>query len=185
MTEKSYLSIIGVVSVLIPAVVTALLFIPKPEVSFLGANSFLPALNASINSTVAVLLVLGVVFIRKGKIKHHQTMMVSALVLSALFLVSYVLYHYGAEHVVYNGTGMTRIIYLLILFTHIVLSVAVVPLALISVLRGWKSQVQGEGASENLVKHKKIAKITFPIWLYVAVTGVIVYFMAHVFNPVV
>ena len=147
---------------------------PKQDVSLLGEYSFLPLLNALINSTVAILLCVGYYFIRRKQWKLHRTMMLSALVLSVLFLVSYIIYHSGPGHVKYNGTGITRTIYLSILFSHILLSVVVVPLALLSVYRGLSGMTQ---------KHRQIAKITLPIWLYVAVTGVVVYLMAHPFNP--
>ncbi|MCB9232439.1 MAG: DUF420 domain-containing protein [Bacteroidia bacterium] len=171
--DKVFVPVIGVLSVVVPIVVALLIFLPRPEVSIENLK-FLPGLNAVINSTVAILLVAGYVFIRKGNIRMHKTMMLSAFVLSILFLVSYITYHYGAEHVVYNGTGMTRVIYLIILLTHILLSVVVVPLALFSIYRG---------LSESYEKHRRIAKVTLPVWLYVAVTGVIVYLMAHPFNP--
>ena len=100
--------------------------------------------------------------------------MMSAFVLSCIFLVSYIVYHYGAESVPYNGTGVWRGIYLFILLTHIVLSVAIVPLALFSIYRGYTGQ---------FARHKKITRWAWPIWLYVSVTGVIVYLMAHVYNP--
>lgn len=181
MNDRIFLPLIAVVSVAVPLLVALLIFLPKQEVSLLGEYSFLPALNALINTTVTLALIAGLMAVRKGNIRLHRTLMLSALILSGLFLVSYVLYHSGPGHVVYNGKGAIRMVYFFILLSHILLSVAVVPLALTSVYRGWNSKL-GEDA-EMVKKHRKIARITFPIWLYVAITGVIVYFMAHPFNP--
>jgi putative membrane protein len=139
-----------------------------------GDVSWLPMMNACINSAVSVLLVLGLVFVRRRKIAAHKTAMVLALVLSVFFLVSYVLYHAVAGDVKYGGTGFLKYTYYFILLTHILLSIAVVPLALFSVYRGLSNAID---------KHKRIVRWAWPIWLYVSVTGVIVYLFAHVFNP--
>ena len=163
-------------SVVVPALVAVLMFGMRPA-GELETNSMvesLPKVNAIINTTVSILLVLGLVFIRKKKIVLHKTVMVSALILSIFFLVSYVIYHGAHGDVKYGGTGFIKGIYLFILFTHIVLSIAVVPLALFAVYRGLTNQVG---------KHKKIVRWAWPIWLYVAVTGPIVYLMVHVYNP--
>jgi putative membrane protein len=140
---------------------------PKFEVAE-GSFDFLPALNATINGTVSILLVVAVLMIKQGNRKAHQTLMTTNLVLSALFLVSYVLYHTTHESTAFGGEGMIRNVYFFILLTHIVLAIVIVPLVLISFSRA---------LSNKFDKHKKIARITFPIWLYVSVTGVIVYFM--------
>jgi putative membrane protein len=142
--------------------------------ALLGDLSFLPAMNAGINSTVTLLLLAALYWIRKGNVKAHKVAMVTALVLSIFFLVSYVLYHASNGDVKYGGTGFLKYTYLFILGTHIILSVVVVPLALFSVYRGLSMAVD---------KHKKIVRYAWPIWLYVSVTGVIVYLFAHVFNP--
>lgn len=183
MNDRIYLPVIAVVSVAVPLLVAFLIFMPRPEVSLLGEYSFLPALNAIINSSVTVLLILAYSAIRRANIRLHKTLMLSALILSALFLVSYILYHSGPGHVVYNGQGAIRMVYFFILISHILLSVAVVPLALVSLYRGLGTELGRQ--TEIVKKHRRISKITFPIWLYVAVTGVIVYFMAHPFNPAV
>lgn len=174
--DKFWVPLIGVLSVVVPGLVAAAIFIDKSQADLFGDVSFLPTLNAIINFTVSVLLVLGLVFIKKQQIKLHRFVMVTALVLSALFLVSYLVYHYGAQSVKYNGEGFAKGAYLLILLTHIVLSVVVVPLALLAVYRAF---------SDQLAKHRKITRWTWPIWFYVSVTGVVVYLMAHVFNPAV
>jgi len=140
---------------------------PKFEVAE-GSFDFLPALNATINGTVSILLVVAVLMIKQGNRKAHQTLMTTNLVLSALFLVSYVLYHTTHESTAFGGEEMIRNVYFFILLTHIVLAIVIVPLVLISFSRA---------LSNKFDKHKKIARITFPIWLYVSVTGVIVYFM--------
>lgn len=157
-----------------PSLVSFLLFADFGGRSLVGDVSFLPAMNAGINSVVTILLLLALFFVKKGNIKAHKTTMVAALILSIFFLVSYVVYHYAHADVKFGGEGAIKAIYLLILLTHIVLSVAVVPLALFAVYRG---------LSNSIAKHKKIVRWAWPIWLYVSVTGVIVYLFAHVFNP--
>jgi putative membrane protein len=172
--DSLYVPLIAALSVVVPALVAVLLFADLGGKALVGDVSFLPAMNAGINSAVTILLLLAMYFVRKGNIAAHKTSMVTALVLSIFFLVSYVLYHYAQGDVKYGGTGGLKVLYLFILFTHIVLSVAVVPLALFSVYRG---------LSNSIDKHKKIVRYAWPIWLYVSVTGVIVYLFAHVFNP--
>ncbi|MEQ9186227.1 MAG: DUF420 domain-containing protein [Cryomorphaceae bacterium] len=140
-----------------------------PKFAWSGAPlDFLPALNASINATVSLLLVAGFWLIKQGKKKSHQIAMTSAVLLSALFLMSYVLYHTTHESTSYGGEGIIRYVYFFILLTHIVLAIVIVPLVLISFSRA---------LSERFDKHKKIARIALPLWLYVSVTGVIVYLM--------
>ena len=172
--DKLFVPLIGILSVVVPLAVAALLLIDQPLTEALGDVSFLPMLNAIINSTVSVLLVLGLIFIRRKNIPLHRFVMVAAFVLSSLFLVSYIIYHSQAQSIPYGGEGFLRGLYLFILLTHIVLSVAIVPLALFSIYRGITGQFE---------KHKKITRWAWPIWLYVSVTGVIVYLMAHVYNP--
>lgn len=159
---------------MVPALVAFLLFADFGGRTLVGDVSFLPAMNAGINSTVSVLLVLALVFVRKGNIQAHKTSMVLALILSTFFLVSYVVYHYANADVKYGGEGAMKVLYLIILFSHILLSIAVVPLALFAVYRGLSGQI---------AQHKKVVRWAWPIWLYVSVTGVIVYLFAHVFNP--
>jgi len=137
-----------------------------------GALDFLPTLNASINAAVSLLLILGVFFIKQGNRRAHQFAMTSAIVLSALFLISYVLYHTTHESTSYGGEGLIRYVYFFILLTHIVLAIVIVPLVLISFSRA---------LSERFDQHKKIARITFPLWLYVSITGVVVYLMISPF----
>jgi uncharacterized membrane protein YozB (DUF420 family) len=132
----------------------------------------LPALNAVLNGTSAVLLVIAYVLIRQGKRDAHKKVMIAAFCVSVVFLISYLIYHAQAGTTTYPHTGMIRTVYLTILFTHTVLAAAVPVLAIISLRRGLR------GA---FAKHKAIARWTLPIWLYVSVTGVVVYLMLYQF----
>lgn len=140
-----------------------------------AAVKSLPAVNAVLNGTCGLLLILGFLFILARKILPHKICMLSALVVSAVFLASYLTYHYYMGSTKFAGVGWTRPLYFGILITHTVLAALVVPLALITVTRALRG---------TLAKHKKIARWTLPIWLYVSITGVIVYFMLyHWFVP--
>lgn len=132
--------------------------------------SDLPALNASLNATAAVLLVIGYTFIRNGRIRQHRAVMISAFTVSSLFLISYVVYHANVGSKPFQRHGPIRVVYFTILLTHVVLAAAVVPLALITLTRGLRGRFD---------RHVPIARWTFPIWLYVSVTGVIVYVMLY------
>lgn len=165
--DKIYIPLIWILSILIPVVVAILLYMPKWNIT--GFNvKFLPTLNACINFTVSILLILGVYFIKNKNLKLHKVSMFAALILSTLFLVSYVIYHASVPETRFGGEGFIRYVYFFFLITHIFLAIFVVPLALFSIYRGINSQIE---------LHKKIVKYTFPIWLYVSVTGVIVYLM--------
>jgi putative membrane protein len=165
---------IGALSVIVPLLVSILLYVDLGDTSSLGDVTFLPTLNAVINSTVAILLVLGLIFIKQRMIALHRLMMVSAFALSVVFLVSYITYHYVHGDVKYGGEGALKVIYLVILISHILCSMAVVPLALFALYRAFAGQLE---------KHRKIVRYAWPIWFYVSVTGVIVYLFAHVYNP--
>jgi uncharacterized membrane protein YozB (DUF420 family) len=130
----------------------------------------LPTVNAILNASAAVLLVTGYVLIRRGRVRAHRACMVGALALSALFLVSYLTYHAQVGSKRFPGTGTVRTVYLTILFTHTVLAALVPPLALITLWRALR---------ERFDRHVRIARWTLPIWLYVSVTGVIVYVMLY------
>ena len=128
MSDRIYLPVIGVVSVLIPLVVALLLFIPDKGAFNLGIDvRYLPAVNACINASVTVLLLAGFYFIRNKQIKAHKTCMISALVQSTLFLVFYVIYHSQVPSTPYGGVGFIRYVYFFILITHIILATAIVP----------------------------------------------------------
>lgn len=132
--------------------------------------SDLPTLNATLNGLAAILLVSGYLFIKRGNQQKHQWCMLGALATSALFLVSYVTYHLNAGSRPFPGQGPIRLVYFAILITHVVLAAAIVPLALVTATRGLRSQFD---------RHVRIARWTFPLWLYVSVTGVVIYLMLY------
>ena len=166
------------ISIIIPIAVAALFGIKVEGVDF----SFLPPIYAGINAATAFLLILALVFIKNGKIQQHQKTIQIALALSVLFLLCYVAYHMTSDSTVYgdsnhdgilsdqekNAVQSTRLLYVILLLSHILLSIAVIPVVLFTYLHAWEGNYQ---------KHKKLAKFAFPIWLYVAVTGVVVYLM--------
>jgi len=161
---SKYNKLIILLSVVIPLAV-AVLFGVKVDGYDL---TFLPPIYASINGITAVLLIMAVIAIKNGNKLLHERLMKSCLGLSALFLLMYLAYHMTTDSTSFGGEGAIRSIYFFILITHIVLSIAVIPLVLFTFVRA---------LSEQFDKHKKLARITFPIWLYVAVTGVVVYLM--------
>ena len=130
----------------------------------------LPTLNASLNSVSTVLLLLGYIAIKRGNRELHKKLMVSALVVSAAFLTSYLIYHYHVPSKKFPDLGWIKTVYLVILIPHIILAAAMVPMILKTFWHAFR---------EEWDKHKKIAKITFPIWMYVSITGVIVYLMLY------
>jgi putative membrane protein len=136
----------------------------------LFAFSDLASLNAALNSVSAVFLVLGFFFIRKGQISRHKTCMLIAFAASTLFLVSYILYHYHVGSVSFQGTGWIRPVYYTLLLSHIVLAAAIVPMALVTLARALKG---------SFILHRRLARWTLPLWLYVSVTGVMVYWMLY------
>jgi uncharacterized membrane protein YozB (DUF420 family) len=134
-----------------------------------------PALNALLNSLAAVCLLTGWVFIRRKMIPQHRAAMLAAFGCSAAFLVSYLIYHYQVGSVGFAGQGWIRPVYFAILLTHTVLAAAIVPLALITLFRAFREQFD---------RHRRIARWTLPIWLYVSVTGVVIYWLLyHVYPP--
>ncbi|MAT40524.1 MAG: hypothetical protein CL946_13085 [Ectothiorhodospiraceae bacterium] len=133
--------------------------------------SILPSVNATLNGIAGVFLLLGFYFIRKKEIQKHRVMMITAFSISVLFLVSYLTYHFNTELVTkFQGEGFIRIVYFTILISHSILAAFVPFLAIITLFRGLKMDVE---------KHRKIARWTFPMWLYVSVTGVVVYLMLY------
>lgn len=132
--------------------------------------SDLPALNATLNGLAAVFLVVAYVLIRNGQRDLHKRFMLAALTTSALFLVSYVIYHYNAGSKPFEGQGAIRYVYFAILISHVVLAALILPLALVTTARGLRSQFD---------RHVKVARWTFPLWLYVSVTGVVIYVMLY------
>ena len=186
--SKLYNTLIWVISVVVPLVVALLLFakwdydklifdlrIPNYEPIVIMENlpiakplTFLPPIYATINGLTALILVVAVYYIKKGKRKIHENLIKVCIALSLSFLVMYIAYHLPSDPASCGGSGAIAYVYFFILITHILLSIVVIPLVLISYLKASQS---------DFAAHRKIAKITFPIWLYVAVTGVIVYLM--------
>lgn len=130
----------------------------------------LPALNASLNAISFVFLATGYVFIRKGRRDAHRNCMVGALIVSALFLTSYVIYHLNVGSVPFQKTGWIRTVYFAVLIPHVILAAAIVPMVLMTVSRAW---------AKKFDKHRRIARWTLPLWMYVSITGVIVYVMLY------
>ena len=130
----------------------------------------LPTLNAVLNGTSAVLLAFGYLFIRRKKVNLHKACMVSAFVISTLFLVSYLIYHYHAGSKPFPGEGWTRPLYFAILISHVILATVTLPLSIVTLARGLRGRFE---------KHRSIARWALPIWFYVSVTGVAVYLMLY------
>ena len=163
--EKKYNKLIVVLSILVPVLVAVLFGVKIPNVEPL---TFLPPIYASINAVTALILVLAFFAIKKKNIKLHKRLMTFAIVLSVLFLGMYVAYHMTSDSTKYGGEGIVKYFYYFILLTHIVMSIVVIPFVLITYVRA---------ITNNIERHKKIARITFPLWFYVAITGVVVYIM--------
>ncbi len=164
--DKIAIPVIILLSVLVPLIVLVLMNLPtRYDLLGLDLGTF-PFFHALLNGTTAILLLLGYFFIRSGKRKSHRNVMVTAFVLSTIFLISYVISKISNDPVPYGGEGFLKPIYFFILITHILLSAIIVPLVLFTMYRGLTKEYE---------KHKKIARWTFPIWLYVAITGVLVY----------
>jgi putative membrane protein len=167
--EKKYKKIITVLSVVIPLAVAALFAVNLKKLGFnVKPFTFLPPIYAAINGLTAVVLVSAVIAIKKGNKKLHEQLTTFAIGCSLVFLLLYIGYHMTSDSTKFGGEGTIKYIYYFILITHIVLSIIVIPFVLTTFMRAKLG---------NFPQHKKIAKITFPLWLYVAVTGVIVYLM--------
>ncbi|MDG1057838.1 MAG: DUF420 domain-containing protein [Flavobacteriaceae bacterium] len=167
-TSKSalkYKNWIIVVSIAIPVVVAFLFRIRLENVQSL---SFLPPIYAAVNGYTAIILLVALWAIKNRKINLHEQLMKTAIGLSLAFLVMYVAYHLTSDPTPFGGEGVVKIVYYTILISHILLSIIIIPLVLVTFVRG---------ISQQFTEHRKIARITFPIWLYVTVTGVIVYYM--------
>ena len=165
LNEKKYNRLVWILSIVIPIAVAALFGMRIPGVERLG---FLPPIYAGINALTALALVIAVIQIKKGNRKNHENLMKFAILLSTLFLVLYVVYHMTSDSTKFGGEGMIKYVYYFVLITHILLSILVIPFVLFTYLRGISGQFE---------QHKRLARYTFPLWLYVAVTGVVVYFM--------
>ena len=163
--NSKYNGLIWVVSIVIPVVVAFLFTVRIPNVEPL---SFLPPIYATINAITAIILITALFAIKVKKRKLHEGLMKVAIGLSLVFLLMYVAYHMTSDSTSYGGEGTIRYVYFFILISHIVLSIGIIPMVLITYVRA---------VLNDIVEHKKIARYTFPIWLYIAVTGVIVYLM--------
>lgn len=163
--EKKYNKWIILLSVVIPVAVAILFFVKIPNATPLP---MLPPIYATINGITAVLLVVAVWAVKNGKLKLHENLMKVAIGCSLMFLVLYIAYHMTTPSTKFGGDGAVKYVYFFILLTHILLSIAIIPLVLVTYVRA---------LAERFDRHRKIAKITFPLWLYVAVTGVVVYLM--------
>ncbi len=158
-----------IISLLIPMIVVLLLVLPKGDASEVGPWIFsLPFYNAIINTLTAMLLIAGYFFVKNGKVKSHKWCMISAFILGSLFLIGYVIYHSNAPSTKFGGEGIIRIVYFVLLLSHILLSFLVVPMVLSAMYFA---------IFEKIEKHKKIVKFTLPVWLYVSISGVLVYLM--------
>jgi putative membrane protein len=166
--DRPFWIVNGVVSVLALSLLGYLLLVRQGSAADKSALSFMPAVNASFNAAAAVLLVLGVLAIRKKNVARHQALMLSAFASSTFFLVGYLAYHYVHGDTKYPGTGGARVAYLVLLASHVLLSVPVVPLCLAAFYFAFR---------RNFATHKKITRFLFPIWLYVSVTGVVVFLL--------
>lgn len=180
--NKVYLTVIGTLSVLVPVVVGILFYLPQTGKLGELDVSLLPHVNAVFNSSTAIALLVGFYFIKNGNKKGHISAMITAFGFSSIFLISYVIYHFQGEQTLFgdiNGDGILseaekveiggiRIFYLLVLLTHIALASIIVPFVLLSIYFGLSKQYKS---------HRKLSRWTFPLWLYVAVSGVLVYWM--------
>ena len=166
--DKISIGIISLVSVLVLAFLVWLVYFKDPAVQNFWWVDTLPGLNATLNSITAILLIMGYRFIKKGKKKAHIRTMLFAVCTSGIFLISYILYHHFHGDSKYLGVGVIRYVYFFILISHILLSMIMVPMIFTTLYFGLR---------KKLDQHKKIARKTFPIWLYVSVTGVIIFVM--------
>ena len=162
--------VIGVLSVVVFAAVIIVLYAMPGRGPAPGTPGALATVNAVLNGSAACFLATGYAFIRKRNVKAHRTCMVTAFVLSSLFLVTYLLHHATVGSVPFQHEGWIRGVYFAVLVPHVTLAVVIVPLALLTIYRGW---------TERIEEHRKIARWTLPLWLYVSVSGVAVYLMLY------
>jgi putative membrane protein len=167
-SDRSFFVFNAVVSVLALAFIGYILILREAEALGGVDLRFLPAVNATLNGLSAVLLCAGWIAIRRRAIRVHKRLMVAAFATSAVFLVSYLVYHYVHGDTKYVGVGWLRAVYFAVLVSHVVLSMFVVPMALSAFYFAWRRQFQ---------RHRRLTRIALPVWLYVSVTGVLIYFM--------
>jgi putative membrane protein len=171
MSDRLALSLIAAVSCAV-VIVVAILTLGGQATS--PSASALPALNAALNGTSAMLLATGYLFIRRRRVAAHRACMLGAFAVSVLFLISYVIYHAQAGSRPFPGQGWIRPVYFALLISHIVLAAVILPAVLVTIYRAWQA---------DFLRHRAIARWTFPIWLYVSVTGVVVYWMLYHLVP--
>jgi uncharacterized membrane protein YozB (DUF420 family) len=174
MHDRIALPVIGLLSAVVVGVVAFLTLGVTPGPAGLGRASALPAVNAALNGSAAVLLVLGFTFIRRRRVAAHRACMLAAFVVSTAFLVSYVVYHALAGSRPFGGTGWLRWVYYPVLVSHIVLSAVLLPFVLTTLWRAVRGQFD---------RHARLARVTLPVWLYASVTGVLVYWMLYHLAP--
>ena len=178
LNEKKVKTFVIIVSISVPLVVALLFFLPTSEtLSIEDRNKFflLPKLNAIFNGTAFLCLIGALIAIKKKNISLHKRFTTTAMVLSIFFLVSYVVFHFVVPPTKYQGQGGIRVFYFIVLNSHIVLSTIIIPFVLFTYARGLAMKVEA---------HRKLAKITYPMWLYVTLTGVIIYLMISPYYPV-
>jgi len=168
MKKENLIPLIVIVSALVPALVAVLYFVSVPKINLGFDLIWFPRFNAIMNTLTTLMLILGLIFIKRKQIVAHKYCMTTAIILSVLFLLSYVTYHSMAESTSFGGGGVLRYIYYFVLITHIVLAAVIVPLVLVTFVRA---------LMEDFARHRKIARWTLPLWLYVTVTGVLVFLM--------
>lgn len=168
MKNKNLVLPLILISVAIPLGIVLLFMAPRANIQ-VGFNlNILPLIEALLNFSTFILLLCSFYFIKKGLVRAHKTCNLIAVGLSVLFLIVYLVFHALSEQAYYGGTGMARVIYFILLISHIILSAVIVPLVLITLYRALKG---------DFIRHKKIARYTWPVWLYVTISGVIVYVM--------
>jgi len=170
MKDQLAVSLIGIVSLLVLFSVGSMLLGRQAQIRHHYDVSALPTVNAFLNGTSAALLTIGYLFIRQKKVTAHKICMVSAFAVSSLFLISYLVYHYHTGSTPFGGQGWIRSLYFALLISHIILAALIVPLALTTIYRAWREQFN---------KHVKMARWTLPLWMYVSVTGVVIYWMLY------
>ena len=171
---KPAITIIGLISAAILGFLFWLIYFHEsPNITGGEFLAYIPAINSIFNTLSATCLICGLIFIKQGKVKAHITMMVSATVASACFLVGYIIHHYYRGDTEFQPDGVIRGVYMFILISHILLSIVVVPMVLTTLYCA---------ISKRFVTHKKIARLTYPVWLYVSVTGVLIFAILELFN---
>lgn len=167
--------VIALLTLVVVLSVFAVLYLVTPASGPRGTGpDVLATINALLNGSSAVLLCTGFVFIRSGRIEAHRACMVAAFASSSVFLVTYLLHHARVGSVKFQGTGFLRVVYFGVLVPHVILAAAIVPLALVTLRRGWVRDV---------ARHRAIARVTLPLWLYVSVTGVVIYVLLYQVTP--